>query len=58
LINLDGADVPILHAVDAKAENNIATGSRVKVRWAENRTGGINDIACFELLSSDQEGAN
>lgn len=52
LINLDGADVPILHAVDAHDQGNIQTGSRVRVRWAAERTGGIGDIACFDLVST------
>lgn len=58
LITLDGADVPILHAVDAGDIGKIATGSRVKVRWTEDRTGGINDIACFDLLDVTDERAN
>lgn len=50
LITLDGADVPILHAVDAGDPTRLRTGSPVRVRWAEERTGGITDIACFDLL--------
>ena len=49
MITLDGADVPVLHAVDAKSPDRIATGSRVRVRWATEPQGGINDIACFDL---------
>jgi len=49
-ITLDGADVPMLHAVDAGSIDRIAAGTRVKVRWAAERTGGITDIACFDLL--------
>jgi uncharacterized OB-fold protein len=26
----------------------MSTGMRVKVRWADEREGSINDIACFE----------
>jgi len=50
LIVLDGADVPVLHAVDAGSPDRIGTGSRVKVRWAAERSGGITDIACFDLV--------
>ena len=50
LIRLDGADVPMLHAVDAGSPAAIATGARVVVRWAAERQGGISDIACFDLL--------
>ncbi len=48
LINIDGADVPMLHIVDAKSESAMATGMKVKVRWAESTRGHITDIACFE----------
>ena len=51
LIVLDGADVPVLHAVDAGSSDRIGTGSRVKVRWASERSGGITDIACFALVA-------
>ncbi len=54
LILLDGADVAMLHAVDAGTAAAIATGSRVKVRWADERLGGIADIACFDLLRVDE----
>ena len=50
LVLLDGTDVPMLHAVDAGSIERIRTGSRVKVRWADQRSGGITDIACFDLL--------
>lgn len=48
LVQLDGADTPMLHALDAGSENAVATGMRVKVRWADERKGHISDIACFE----------
>ncbi len=47
LIRLDGADVPMLHLVDTGDEAAMATGMRVKVRWAAERRGSITDIACF-----------
>lgn len=47
LVQLDGADTPMLHAVDAGSEATMKTGMKVKVRWAEQRVGKINDIACF-----------
>ena len=49
LIRLDGADTPMLHAVDAVEESHISVGSRVKPRWADEPVGGIRDLACFEL---------
>lgn len=48
LIQLDGADTPMLHAVAAANEEAMASGMKVKVVWAENRVGAIFDIAHFE----------
>jgi uncharacterized OB-fold protein len=50
LVQLDGADTALLHALDAPVDA-ISTGMRVRVRWADHPTGIINDIACFEVLS-------
>jgi uncharacterized OB-fold protein len=47
LVRLDGADTGLLHALDA-SRDAITTGMRVKVRWAAETTGVIQDIACFE----------
>jgi uncharacterized protein len=47
LVKLDGADTAMLHALDAERDA-ITTGMRVRVRWAEETTGFISDIACFE----------
>lgn len=49
LIQLDGADTSLLHAVDAGAPEQMATGARVRVRWRGERVGAITDIECFEL---------
>lgn len=48
LVRLDGADTALLHAVDAGSPAAMATGMRVRVRWADERVGAISDIACFE----------
>lgn len=53
LVTLDGADLPMLHAVDAGSPDRMATGMRVRVRWAEERVGAITDIACFEPDTGD-----
>jgi uncharacterized OB-fold protein len=50
LVKLDGADTSILHALDAPRDA-ITTGMRVKVRWADETVGFINDIACFEAVA-------
>jgi uncharacterized protein len=49
LIKLDGADTPLIHAVDAGEPNGIRTGARVHVRWADEPVGAITDIAYFAL---------
>jgi uncharacterized OB-fold protein len=48
LIQLDGADTPLLHAVDAGDPARMRTGMRVRARWREERQGHITDIHCFE----------
>ena len=48
LVLLDGADTPMLHALEAESPSEVATGMRVRIRWAAERTGAIGDIACFE----------
>lgn len=45
LVQLDGADTSILHAYHGVA---VATGDRVRIRWAAETVGSIHDIACFE----------
>jgi uncharacterized OB-fold protein len=50
LVQLDGADTALLHALDAPRES-IRTGMRVRIRWADETVGFINDIACFEPTS-------
>ncbi len=47
LIRLDGADTSILHVVDGP----VATGDRVRIRWAEQPEGLITDIAAFERIA-------
>jgi uncharacterized OB-fold protein len=47
LIQLDGADTALLHAVDAGAERSVHTGLRVRPVWRAERVGHVLDIACF-----------
>ncbi|WP_372730008.1 Zn-ribbon domain-containing OB-fold protein [Nocardioides sp.] len=53
LVTLDGADLPMLHALDVASPDQVSTGMRVQVRWAAERTGVMTDIACFEPLVDD-----
>ena len=48
LVQLDGADSGLLHAVDAGEEGRMRTGMRVRARFAAERAGRIEDVACFE----------
>ncbi|MBI2244804.1 MAG: OB-fold domain-containing protein [Nocardioides sp.] len=52
LVTLDGADTPFLHALDVASPDQVSTGMRVRVRWAEERVGAITDIACWEALDA------
>jgi uncharacterized OB-fold protein len=51
LVTLDGADTPLLHALDVASAADVSTGMRVRVRWAAERVGSITDIACYEPLA-------
>jgi uncharacterized OB-fold protein len=48
LVQIDGADTGLLHAVDAGSPDAMRTGMVVRVRWSDEREGAITDIACFE----------
>lgn len=48
MIRPDGADVGFLQAVDAGSIDAMATGMRVRPRWAEEREGSIHDLVCWE----------
>lgn len=47
LIQLDGADTAMLHAVDVSSPEEMHTGLRVRVCWAPDPVGHIRDIAYF-----------
>lgn len=49
LIKLDGADTPLLHALDVASPDDIATGARVHAHWVDEPVGAITDIAYFAL---------
>lgn len=49
LVQLDGAGTSLFHALDAPREA-ITTGMRVRVRWAAETAGTVQDIACFERV--------
>lgn len=48
LVQLEGAETAMLHAVDAGEPSGMRTGMRVRVRWRDETRGEITDIACFE----------
>src|SRR3954447_3589336 len=57
LVTLDGADAPLLHALDVTSRDDVSTGMRVRVRWRQERTGDITDIECFEPAIDSEERA-
>lgn len=44
LITLDGADAPLLHAVDVASPDEMSTGMRVRARWNDEPAGAITDL--------------
>ncbi len=48
LIQLDGADTSLVHALDTGSREGVRNGMRVRPRWAAERRGHMTDIACFE----------
>ncbi|MFP5253464.1 MAG: OB-fold domain-containing protein, partial [Actinomycetes bacterium] len=56
LVLLDGADTPILHAVDAGSAGAMSTGMRVRARWREDRQGHVQDFL-FEPAADEALGA-
>lgn len=48
LVKLDGADTALLHAVSGVSEDQMKTGMRVTIHWADETQGCIQDIAYFE----------
>lgn len=48
LVRPDGADVGFLQPVDAGSPDTMATGMRVRPRWAAEREGTIHDLECWE----------
>jgi uncharacterized OB-fold protein len=54
LIKLDGADVALLHAVDAGSSDAISTGARVHAHWVDEPAGAITDIAYFALGDEEE----
>lgn len=58
LVRLDGADTPMLHALDVASADEVTTGMRVAIRWADDREGRIHDIACFVPADGGDESAD
>lgn len=53
LVRLDGADTPLLHALDAASPDAVCRGLRVRARWRSERRGHITDLECFEIDETD-----
>ncbi len=56
LVKLDGASTGMLHVVDARSRDAMASGMRVSPRWrpAAEREGRLQDIECFVPEGSTQ----
>ena len=39
LVQLDGADTSLLHALDVPSPDDVHTGMRVRIRWSDERVG-------------------
>jgi len=48
LVQLDGADTSLLHALDVGSIDDVSTGMRVQIRWRAERQGHMTDIECYE----------
>jgi uncharacterized OB-fold protein len=55
LVLLDGADVPMLHAVDAPSPDAMHTGMRVTAAWADDPQGHIRDLWFVPEAASEVE---
>ena len=51
MVRLDGADTPLLHALDCGSADRAAPGTRVRIRWRDETVGHLSDIECFEVVS-------
>ena len=55
LVKLDGADTPLLAAVDAGSADAMSTGMRVTARWADETRGHASDLVCFDPGDAEAE---
>lgn len=52
LIQPDGADTPMLGAIDAPNAEAVSTGARVEPVWADDRQGSITDLTHWRLIDA------
>jgi uncharacterized OB-fold protein len=55
LIQLDGADTPFVHAVDAGSIDAMGTGMRVAAQYRQERTGAITDVYFVPEASAEPQ---
>jgi uncharacterized OB-fold protein len=53
LIQLDGADTSLVHAVDSGSPDKVSTGMRVVPRFGETPAGFVTDIEAFVAEGSE-----
>jgi len=56
LIRLDGANTALLHYIDEVDPDDVSIGMRLEVSFAEERSGGIQDIQYFRPERNSTEG--
>lgn len=54
MVQLDGADVPMIHCLRAPAMSALRSGARVRACWVAEPVGRITDLCCFELVEGDK----
>jgi uncharacterized OB-fold protein len=56
LITPEGADTPMLGAVDVASPGDMSTGMRVEPVWADEREGSILDLRCWRPAWPERNG--
>ncbi len=55
LVRPDGADVPMVHVVDAGSADSMSVGMRVMPRWAAERVGYVTDLDAWVPMADGEQ---
>jgi uncharacterized OB-fold protein len=47
MVKFDGSDTWVMGVLEEVNPEEVHVGMRVKIKWAENRTGSMQDMQCF-----------